>query len=58
MFLFGMSVDPRIRAAVGVIALVIGIVLHLIVLDVLGGVLVLWAGGQWLQRGRSNRSAR
>jgi uncharacterized membrane protein len=58
MFLFGMSVDPRIRAALGIVALVIGIVLHLVVLDVIGGVLVLWAGGQWLQRSRSNRSNR
>jgi uncharacterized membrane protein len=58
MFLFGVSVDPRIRAALGIIALMIGIGLHLVVLDVIGGVLVLWAGGQWLRRSRSNQSAR
>jgi hypothetical protein len=55
MFMFGVSVDPRIRAALGVIALVVGIALHLVVLDVAGGFLVLWAGGQWLQRSRSTR---
>jgi hypothetical protein len=55
MFLFGVAVDPRIRAALGIIALVIGIVLHQVVLGVIGGVLVLWAGGQWLQRSRSAR---
>jgi threonine/homoserine/homoserine lactone efflux protein len=58
MFLFGVSVDPRIRAALGIVALVIGIVIHQEVLGVIGGVLVLWAGGQWLQRSRSARSAK
>jgi hypothetical protein len=58
MFLFGVSVDPRIRAALGIVALVIGIVLHQVVLAVVGGILVLWAGAQWLQRGRSSRSTR
>jgi hypothetical protein len=58
MFLFGVSVDPRIRAALGVVALVAGVVLHQVVLGVIGVVLVLWAGGQWLQRSRSSKSAR
>jgi hypothetical protein len=58
MFLFGVAVDPRIRAALGIIALVIGIVLHQVVLGVIGGVLVLWAGGQWLQRSRGGRGTR
>jgi energy-coupling factor transporter transmembrane protein EcfT len=56
--MFGMSVDPRIRAALGIIVLVVGVVLHQVVLSVIGGVLVLWAGGQWLQRSRSSRSTR
>ena len=58
MFLFGIQVSPRIRAALGIIALVMGIVLHQVVLGAIGGILVLWAGGQWLQRSRSSRSTR
>jgi hypothetical protein len=58
MFLFGVSVDPRIRAALGIVALVIGILVHQVLLGAIGGVLVLWAGAQWLQRSRSNRSTR
>jgi hypothetical protein len=55
MFMFGVSVDPRIRAALGIVVLVIGVVLHKFVVDAIGGVLLLWAGAQWLQRSRSAR---
>jgi hypothetical protein len=50
MFMFGMSMDPRIRVALGIVVLVIGIVLHQFVIDAAGGILVLLAGGQWLRR--------
>ncbi len=58
MFLLGVAVDPRIRAALGIVVLVIGIVLHMVVLGVIGAMLVLWAGGQWMQRSRNSRSPR
>jgi hypothetical protein len=50
MFMFGMSMDPRIRIALGIVVLVIGIVLHQVVIDAAGGILLLLAGGQWLRR--------
>jgi hypothetical protein len=55
MFMFGMSINPAIRAALGIVVLVIGIVVHTVVLDAAGAVLMLWAGGQWLVHRRSAR---
>ena len=52
MFMFGIKVDPRIRAALGAAVLVTGVLLHLVVLDAIGGVLVVWGVGQWLSRSR------
>jgi threonine/homoserine/homoserine lactone efflux protein len=53
MFMFGVSVNPAIRAILGIAVLVVGIVLRQVVLDAAGGVLILWAGGQWLRHRRS-----
>ncbi len=50
--LFGMfgSVNPAIRAAVGVVILVIGLVLHSVVLDATGAAALVIGAVQWLHR--------
>ena len=49
--LFG-TVHPAIRAALGVVVLVVGVVLHKVILDVAGAAIVLIGAGQWLYRTR------
>jgi hypothetical protein len=49
--LFG-TVHPAIRAALGVVVLVAGVVLHKVILDVAGAAVVLIGAGQWLYRTR------
>jgi hypothetical protein len=55
--LFGMfgSVNPVIRAAVGVVILVIGLMLHKVVLDVAGAAAIVISVAQWLHRRRGTR---
>ena len=55
--LFGL-VNPAIRAAVGVMLLVIGILLHRVVLDVTGAAAVVISIGQWLYRKPGTRGTR
>jgi hypothetical protein len=47
--LFGI-VNPAIRAAAGVVLLVIGIVLHSVVLDAAGAAAIVISAVQWLHR--------
>jgi hypothetical protein len=55
--LFGMSgsINPAIRAAVGVVILVIGLVLHKVVLDAAGAAAIVISVVQWLQRRRGTQ---
>jgi hypothetical protein len=55
MFMLEMSMDPRIRIALGIVLAAIGIVLHQVVVAAAGGIFLLLAGGQWLQRRRGPR---
>ncbi len=47
--LFGI-VNPAIRAAVGVVLLVIGLVLHRVIFDVTGAAALVISAVQWLHR--------
>ena len=55
--LFGMfgSINPVIRAAVGVVILVIGLVLHKVVLDAAGAATIVLSVVQWLHRRRGTK---
>lgn len=55
MFMFGVSVSPRIKVVLGIVMVAIGVALHQVVLAAAGGVFVLLAGGQWMLRRRSTR---
>jgi hypothetical protein len=50
MFLFGFSLHPAIRAIVGIVALVLGIALHLVILDAVGAIFVAISGYQVYRR--------
>jgi hypothetical protein len=52
MFMLGLQVSPPIRAAIAVILIVIGIALHLYILDAAGAVLLVVAGWQLASRRR------
>ena len=43
-------VHPAIRAAVGVVLLVIGLLLHQVILDVAGAAAIVISAVQWLHR--------
>jgi hypothetical protein len=43
---------PGIRAAIGVVVLVIGVALHRVALDVIGAVVIVLGAGQWLYASR------
>ena len=49
------TVHPAIRAAVGVVILVIGVLLHKVMLDVAGGAAIVISAVQWLYRQRGPR---
>ena len=55
--LFGMfgSVNPAIRAAVGVAILVIGLMLHKVLLDATGAAVIVIGVAQWLYRRRGTQ---
>jgi hypothetical protein len=43
-------IPPALRAVIGLVVLVVGLVLHAKLAATLGGVLVVVGGGQWLYR--------
>lgn len=55
MILFGVSIHPAIRAAIGIVTLVIGIAIHLYVLDGVGALLLVVAGYQLYRRHRGTQ---
>jgi ABC-2 type transport system ATP-binding protein len=55
--LFGRT-NPAVRAVIAVALLVIGVVLHRLVLEVVGGVAVVAAGAQWLYTSRLGAGGR
>lgn len=52
MFIFGFSASPPVRAAIAIVLVVIGIVLHRYILDAAGAVLLVVAGWQFAVRRR------
>ncbi len=46
------TVHPVVRAALGVVVLAIGVVLHRVYLDVAGAAVIAIGAGQWLYRQR------
>jgi hypothetical protein len=54
--LFGL-VPPAIRAAAGVVLLVVGILLHWVVLDVAGAAAIVISAVQWMQRRQRSQGA-
>ena len=50
--LFGLlgTIHPAIRAAVGVVILVIGVLLHMVLLDAAGAAAIVISAVQWLHR--------
>jgi hypothetical protein len=44
------TVHPAIRLAVGVVVVVVGVTVHKVFLDVIGGAVVVISAGQWLTR--------
>jgi hypothetical protein len=55
--LFG-TVHPGIRAALGVVVLVVGLLLHRVILDAAGAAVVLIGAGQWFYRWRRSGARR
>jgi hypothetical protein len=49
--LFG-RINPAVRAAIGVVLLVIGLVLHRLLFEVAGGAVLVLGGIQWLYASR------
>jgi hypothetical protein len=50
MFLLGMSVNPAVKAVLGIAVLVVGVLMHLVLIDAIGAALILLAAGQLLRR--------
>jgi hypothetical protein len=48
--LIGRLIPPAIRVVIGLVVLVVGLILHAKVAAILGGAVVVIAGGQWLYR--------
>ncbi len=44
------TVHPAVRAALGLVILAIGVILHRVYLDVAGGAVIAIGAGQWLYR--------
>jgi hypothetical protein len=55
--LFGI-VNPAIRAAAGVVLLVIGLLLHRVILDAAGAAAIVISAVQWLHRRQGTQGTR
>jgi threonine/homoserine/homoserine lactone efflux protein len=54
MFLFGVSIDPKIRLIIGALILVLGIVLHMLILAIGGAAYLAWAAFTLVRTLRQN----
>lgn len=52
------TVHPAIRLAVSVVVVVIGVTVHKVFLDVIGGAVVVISAGQWLTRPKGLKGLR